>query len=91
MALHNIHTIANDIENKEGTYMYGMKSVHYGFPLERWLKVKMSLFCKVRHIFSDNCESPLKTVTYIGQRCVYWIVYEASCRVNWTSIVYFIT
>ena len=35
LALHNIHTITYDIENKEGTYMYGMKSVHYGFPLER--------------------------------------------------------
>ena len=43
-------------------------------------------------IFSDNCESPFKTVVYIGQRCVYWVVYEASCRVNWTDdTVYFIT
>ena len=51
LALHNIHTIMYDIENKEGTYMYGMKSVHYGFHLERWLKDKMSLFCEVMHIF----------------------------------------
>ena len=70
--------------------MYGMKSVNYGFPLERWLKVKMSLICKVRHIFRQLPITP-KTVVYIGQRCVYWVVYEASCRVNWTNAVYFIT
>ena len=58
LALHNIHTITYDIENKEGTYMYGMKSVHYGFPLERCLKVKMSLFCKVRHIFRQLLITP---------------------------------